>query len=791
MMQYVYIYKCEDESLRIDAATDISQILSLRQKLNFNENSNESYIVYFEIFNNHDEADRKLMFLNSLSQSDKENIISSKKGFICIFEKEKTLIKIPSGIHYITSPIKITGSNIDIIGEENATLRACAPIKTHWNTQDGKIFYAEVEGQADALYVNGKKYIMARYPKYNPDIQIFGGYSSDCMSCEKVKEWKSPAGGYIHAMHSHYWGGYSYKITGKDANDNLIYEGGWQNNRQMGMHNDYRYVENIFEEMTCPGEWFFDEKQKRVYVIPCSDDDLSTAEIVINSGFFSFTGCENISVSGITFERSARTFMETKEPLLRSDWTIYRGGAVYINNCKNVSVTQCTFDDIGSNGVFVDGKNVDIKLSKSHFHNIGASAVCFVGNSDSVRNPLFEYNETQSIDDIDLSTGPKSDNYPRECAVEDCLIERIGCTEKQATGVEISMAYKISVINTSIYNTSRAGINISEGTFGGHLIDGCDIFDTVKETGDHGSFNSWGRDRFWNLQGVDNEDIYKYAFLDCIEPTVIRNSRFRCDRGWDIDLDDGSSNYEIYNNLCLNGGIKLREGFGRHVHHNITVNNSVHVHVWYPNSGDIVEENIVFEPYKPILMEVKWGERFDRNILHTPGIQSPVHANQLADLSNMDEHSICVDCGFKNPIGGDYTLTTTYIKGFESFPSEFGVRYQPLKKIAKQPELPIVSDDFLKETGMVIEEIFGMKIKNIETDGEMSTFGTSGHDGVIVVSNDKNSELMQKNLLANDVIIHIGDTDINSVSDLKRFTKEEILSSSITVIRSQTHIMIS
>ena len=44
----------------------------------------------------------------------------------------------------------------------------------------------------------------------------------------------------------------------------------------------------------------------------------------------------------------------------------------------------------------------------------------------------------------------------------------------------------------------RAGINISEGTWGGHLLEHNDVFDTVLETGDHGSFNSWGRDRFWH-----------------------------------------------------------------------------------------------------------------------------------------------------------------------------------------------------------------------------------------------------------------------------------------------------
>ena len=45
---------------------------------------------------------------------------------------------------------------------------------------------------------------------------------------------------------------------------------------------------------------------------------------------------------------------------------------------------------------------------------------------------------------------------------------------------------------------------------------------------------------------------------DAVRTTVIRNNRFRCDNGRDIDLDDGLSNYHIYNNACLNEELKLR-----------------------------------------------------------------------------------------------------------------------------------------------------------------------------------------------------------------------------------------
>lgn len=94
---------------------------------------------------------------------------------------------------------------------------------------------------------------------------------------------------------------------------------------------------------------------------------------------------------------------------------------------------------------------------------------------------------------------------------------------------------------------------------------------------------------------------------DIVNPIIIRHNRLRCDRGWDIDLDDGSSNYQIYDNLCLNGGIKLREGFYRTVANNILINNTLHPHLWFKNNGDVFSHNIVMTEYKPINLN-GWGK---------------------------------------------------------------------------------------------------------------------------------------------------------------------------------------
>jgi len=51
----------------------------------------------------------------------------------------------------------------------------------------------------------------------------------------------------------------------------------------------------------------------------------------------------------------------------------------------------------------------------------------------------------------------------------------------------------------------------------------------VKETGDHGSFNSWGRDRFWrpNIEEVNAwvKQAPELPLLDVVKPIVLANNR--------------------------------------------------------------------------------------------------------------------------------------------------------------------------------------------------------------------------------------------------------------------------
>lgn len=710
--------------------------------------------------------------------------------------KESVTVHVADGIYYLPEALVFSPADsgteaapvvYQAVNEGGAILSGGSLLSLDWKDYKDGIFMAQTPDglEIDQLFIDGKRQRMARYPNYDPTkkAEPYQGFSADAFSKKRAANWADPAGGYIHAMHIKQWGGYHYLITGKDAKGEVTYEGGWQNNRKMGMHKDYRMVENIFEELDAEAEWYHNAKTNTLYYKPTAGLDLNAAkvEVVRLRHLVEFKGSEEEPVKHIAFQgfvvrHASRTFMDVKEPLLRSDWAIYRGGAFLLTGTEGVQILDTEFDQVGGNAIFVNNYNRNVLVKGCHIHDAGASGVCFVGDPDAVRDPLFEYNEKNDLAKIDREVGPKTNNYPADSVVEDCLIHGIGRTERQPAGVQISMAQGITVRDVSIYDTARSGINISEGTWGGHLIERCDVFDTVLETHDHGSFNSWGRDRFWRSdqqtsQAAIDEDP-NLPFLDAMKTTTIRDSRWRCDHGWDVDLDDGSTNYDIYNNLMLSNGLKLREGFRRHAWNNITVNNGLHPHVWYNGSKDQVYSNIFMSQHKPARMSTPYtdGTRVDENFYAAPESAVMAVSNKLG----WDKNSIFGDPMFVDPANGNFQVkegSPALKVGFKNFPmDQFGVKKPSLKAIARTPEIPplkIVKEGDARNTAKSTQWL-GATLSELSGE-EFSAFGVAKEEGGVAVTNiSVISAAAKAGLKMGDLIQAVNDRKTGNVKQFNR-----------------------
>jgi hypothetical protein len=723
------------------------------------------------------------------------------------FKAEPVNILLRGGVYYLTQALVFTAADsrrqaapltIKAYGQERVFVRGSAKLSLKWLKTDGTEGVESVDGFNglyrakvldpklifDQLYVNGVLMQMARYPNYKAGNVIFNGTAADVLSKDHIQKWKNPEGAYFRVMQAHMWGDFAYRVTGKNAaGTELLMEGGWQNNRPSAMHKDYRFIENVKEELDTLNEWYYDHSSQQLYLK--SNADLSTAliespqvESLLEVLGTAASPVQYINVEGIAFNHNLRTFMKNREPLLRSDWTIYRKGAVTITGAEHIHIKGCEFSEMGGNVLVYSNYNKHHLFSGNHIYHAGGNALVYLGDPKAVRSPSFSYENFVPYADMDLQKGPIGNNFPSACTAYDNLIHDIGQVEKQTAGVQISMAQYITISHNTIYNVPRAGININEGTWGGHQIEFNDVFNTVLETGDHGAFNSWGRDRFWHPNRASMDTLVakhpELIFLDAVKPTVLFNNRFRCDHGWDIDLDDGSSNYIIRNNVCLNGGLKLREGFNRVVENNIIINNSFHPHVWFKNSNDVFKYNILGAGYFPIRVDF-WGENIDHNFF-------PDQASlKKAQASGTDLHSIAGVPQFMDAAKGDYRLqkgAKAFETGFNNFEMNFGVVSPQLIKKAKKVTLPTIQQ--LQSKADATYEFAGVQVKNLTTLGERSATGMASETGVLVLR-VKSDSPMNGVLKANDVILQMGGQPVATIPDLikaresSKFKTSEVL----------------
>ncbi|WP_282123122.1 PDZ domain-containing protein [Algibacter mikhailovii] len=714
-------------------------------------------------------------------------------------------INLLPGEYHLKEAIEITsnlnGLTIKGTNPSEVQIKGSQLLSPNWEKYNENIYVTLVNEKIDfdQLVVNGKAQILARYPNYNEEGHYWQGYAADAISNERLASWKAPKGAYFHALHKGRWGGYHFEVAGVNDDGSPMLIGGHQNNRGSRYHEEYQMVENVFEELDSPGEWFLDKLSSKLYYWPNKGIALDEAKVEVSvlKDLIQVVGTleepvKDVTISGISFENTKRTFMEEFEPLLRSDWTIYRGAVIFFEGTENCKVENSAFTNLGGNVIMASKYNKGLEITGNHIHECGASGVSFIGDPSAVRSASFNYGEYVQFKDMDTVLGPKNQLFPRECLVENNLIHRIGRIEKQTAGVQISMAMNIVVSHNSIYDVPRAGINIGDGTWGGHVLEFNDVFNTVLETSDHGSFNSWGRDRFWlpKRQKMDSlttviPDMYKW---DAIETTIIRNNRFRCDHGWDIDLDDGSSNYHIYNNLMLNSGLKLREGFNRVAENNIMVNNSLHPHVWFANSEDVFKYNIVADTYQDVGL-LGWGKDLDYNLF--PNEES-LMKSQIYDR---DLHSAYGDPQFKAPENLDFTVAenSPALKlGFKNFAmDQFGVKKESLKKIAKTPEVPKIKDPSKSKSSPVVAWLRN-QLKSVDSNQEQSAYGLNSDEGVIVLRIWKPSPAVQNGgIKKGDVILKAAGQPVKTVQDFFRINVEHPGDEmDLVVMRNQTEIPI-
>lgn len=291
------------------------------------------------------------------------------------------------------------------------------------------------------------------------------------------RTWKNPKTGVVHAFHSKHWGNFQYILDERDQQNHQLKwtYGGFQDRSGDALGAEW-YVENIFEELNSPGEWFYDKVEKKLYLYPNGTHTPMNGIGTMLYRLFNIQGSQDhpvykITFMNITFTQTEPTFLQSYEVPSGGDWAIHRGGAVFVEGIDGFTMQKCLFDSPGGNALFLSDYIRNAVIEANEFKYTGDSAIVAVGS-------------------VDLIDGTKG-NQPRGTKIVGNFVHEIGIYGKQVSAFMQSLACQSEVIGNVFFNGPRAGINFNDGLGGENRVENNLVFNMVRETADHGPFNSW------------------------------------------------------------------------------------------------------------------------------------------------------------------------------------------------------------------------------------------------------------------------------------------------------------
>lgn len=392
--------------------------------------------------------------------------------------------------------------------------------------------------------------------RYDPPMSFWGGtgrptrltYKKSIEPWNKTFAWANFTTGILHAFHGGHWGGWQFRIVGHDAGAGTIDLdpwGGQQEARGRSSGAEW-YVDNLREELDSPREWFYDAGERKLYYMPAKDADgppdavvLAVLQSIIRVEGSQEKPVQDVTFVNLTLTQSSPTFMEAYEVPSGGDWSIHRGGALFVEGAERVSVENCSLARLGGNAVFFSDYVRNVSVSGNEFAWIGDSAVAAVGSTK------WKLTGSRDTDLMDVTSG----NQPRGISLTGNFIHDIGIFGKQTSAFFAALAGPNYLGGNVMFNGPRAGVNINDGFLGGNLLENNLLFNWVRETSDHGNFNSWDRMPVITGLGPNGTAIAENRIRGCMMWNNF-NSR------WPIDHDDGSQFYNDTKNVLLYGGAK-------------------------------------------------------------------------------------------------------------------------------------------------------------------------------------------------------------------------------------------
>ena len=277
-------------------------------------------------------------------------------------------VLVREGTHYLAEPLVFgpgdSGSEDGVITYaaypgEQPVLSGGRRIAGEWRPYKDGIWMCSLPEATggldfDQLFVNGRRVHRARFPNYDAENprKNGGGYilsggqdglpptelNFDPKTFDRPR-YAHPKEAVLHCFQTFSWGNLIWRLRGIDYERNcfLLGRGGWQMNTLWSWWAACAgeapfYIENVFEELDAPGEWYLDRREGVLYYMPLAGEDMTAVvvEAPLLTQVAEFRGSQDepvrhITLRGFKITHTAAVYLEPWEAPSLGDF-YWQGG---------------------------------------------------------------------------------------------------------------------------------------------------------------------------------------------------------------------------------------------------------------------------------------------------------------------------------------------------------------------------------------------------------------------------------------------------------------------------------
>jgi len=534
----------------------------------------------------------------------------------------------------------------------------------NWNPTDTKL--PAVAAGRHLLVVQAEAHVKAHGPQMKLDTgKALETKTELYVDRGAFKLWPESREAEIHICPRYGWVNGIVPVVGFDPDRSMLRlaedwpEKVWAGNRF--------FVENVFEELDAPGEWYLDRDTGDLYLRPPQSFDQSEVVAAVMDRVIEFCGDPDKDrwVSHITF--SGFTICDTTYSPVVKSWYFPCNAAVWLTGASHCRVTQCQFRHVGGYAVIIASGSHDSQIVGNEVASPGQGGVFIDGGK--AENPQ--------------QSGPPA-LRPRRNQVSGNYIHHAGAIYKHVAGVYISHADENIVSHNLIHDVPRYAISVKYDC-AHNVIEFNEVRRTNLETNDTGGIEHYLNRKPSVIRGNLIADTVGLKTT----PDGQFQTPFFC---WGIYLDGYTSHATVTQNIVFRnyrGGIMVGAGSENVIANNIFVEATTSQVEFYDSrpegKGNKFQRNIVCyaAPDGSALHLLQWRKDFvesDHNLFFrvggkldvlTSGAQRRPWEDWLA--LGMDAHSLIADPLFLDPTKDDYRLkpdSPALKLGFQPIPVE-------------------------------------------------------------------------------------------------------------------------